>query len=196
MPPTLFTLRPSFVEIGYKSVLSPHTMRIGIRQWNATSITGNMGSLNDWTETPRDAEEMIDDLVAAMAAVYPTTGSFTQATIWNYPTEANLAVPVASKSLAVAGTVAVPGQNGAVQKTFFFYDSNFKPFKLVLLDSASLNIWIRQTTLDAGAEHVAVAAEIMSDANGWQSRQNARPQYWQSVVNTLNKHLRAKYGYS
>lgn len=196
MADTKFTLRPSFVEIKYHSVLAPHTMRIGTRQWSVVDLGSGKGSYEGWDLSSVDAEDMITALATALAAVYPDTGMIDSYIIWNYPTAEDVAVPVRTGSLAIAGTEATPGQNGAVQLTWTFFDENFKDFKLVMLDAASNNIWVRQTAADAGAQHVAIATEITDVSNAWQSRQNGQPIEWRHLATTLNSHLRQKYGYA
>lgn len=195
MPDTKFTLRPSFVEIKYHSVLSPHRMRIGTRQWSVVDLGSGKGSYEGWDMGSVDAEDMITALATALADVYPDTGMIDSYVIWNYPTAANIAVPVRTGTLAIAGTEATPGQNACVQLTWTFFDENFKDAKLVMLDAASNNIWLKQTAADAGAAHVAIASEMTNEANAWQSRQNGQIIEWRHVVTDLNQHLRRKYGY-
>lgn len=196
MPDTKFTLRPSFIEILYHSVLSPHTMRIPTRQWSPTDLGSEKGSYINWEDDGVDAADMIAALTDAIAACMPDTASIDSYKIWNYPGEANLATPVRFGSLATDGTDATPGQNGAVQTTWFFYDENFKPFKLVLLDGASKDTWVAERGTGVTVVHKAVADIITAPQWAFQSRQNGQINNFYGVTETLNKHLRMKYGYA
>lgn len=196
MPDTAYTLRPSFIEIQYHSVLAPHTMRIPTRQWSATDLGSGKGSYLNWNDEGVDAEDMITALTNALAACMPDTASIDAYKIWNYPGEANFATPVRFGTLATDGTDATPGQNAAVQTTWFFYDVNFKPFKLVLLDGASKDNWQLERGASISAVHGAVGNIIIDPDWAFQSRQNGQVTNFFSVAKTLNRHLRQKYGYS
>jgi len=190
------TLRPSFVRIFYHSVLSAHVMNLPTNQWDANLGTGAQGGYLNHLAVEIDADTMVQAFAQTLQDLLPTTGELDNYVIFNYPTAEETFVPVAGNTLALVGSDATPGQNAATQKTFSFYDANFNTSKVVLLDGASDDIWVKKNLATANAFELALIAVWTDSDWAWSSRQNAQPTTLKSVTTTLNRRLRRKYNYA
>lgn len=196
MPETLFTLRPSFVRIFYHSVLSAHVMNLPTRQWSQSLGTNPQGGFLNWLEVDVDADDMVQALAQTLQDLLPVTGELDSYVIYNYPTDEDIFVPVAGNTLALVGSDATPGQNAATQKTFTFYDSAFHTSKVVLLDGASDDLWVKKNLASANAFEQALVTVWTDEDWAWSSRQNFQPTTLRSITTTLNRRLRRKYNYA
>lgn len=196
MPETLFTLRPSFVRIFYHSVLAAHVMNLPTTQWSQALGTNPQGGFLNWNTVDTDADDMVQAFAQTLQDLLPTTGELDSYVIYNYPTAENIFVPVAGNTLALVGSDATPGQNAATQKTFTFYDSAFHSSKVVLLDGASDDLWVKKNLASANAFEQALVSVWTDPDWAWSSRQNFQPVTLRSITTTLNRRLRRNYNYA
>lgn len=192
---TVFSLYPGYVRLDYHSSYAPHSMLLPAREWLPTSITGTLGSYVGWNSTPIDAEDMVDAMVDVLAAQHKSTTIFDLATIYTLEAANNApAVPVASKTYAVAGSNGVGGPDKATQVTLSGRSKAFHPMKIVFLDcpvgTSNFN-----KVLPAGfpAQINAIIAEWADDGNAWQGRDGAQLLTAISMTITLNERLRDEY---
>lgn len=191
---TEYGLQPSYIRLDYHSAYGPHSQTLPTKQWLPTSITGAMGSYVDWTGTPIDAEDMIDDFVALEKTLLPPSSSFDGATIFNYDSGIAKFLPVAYKSLAVAGSSGTGSPNKAVSMTLNLRTLGGQPAKLVYLDvvhtGAEFN---KETFLTWTTPMVNVFTEYISTAKAWSGRDNTRVDGAVSLTWDLNDALRKQY---
>jgi hypothetical protein len=193
---TQHSLFPAYLKIGYHSAFGVHTMTIPTRAWNSVGITGDVGNFINWEDVPVDGEEMIDDLIAALAAGFEDTTIFDSATVYTFESEDSPPRPQGGKALAVAGSEAIPGTTKAVQNQLTMFDTSFNTFKLVALDAASYDVWNKRGPLALHTWETAVVAILTDTANGWSSRANLRPNIVRSAISKMNDELRKQYGMS
>jgi hypothetical protein len=169
-------------------------MTLPTRAWNPVPITGTAGSFLDWNEDPVDAEGMVKDLTAELSNGFPATVAFDSFVIYNYPSEDEAPVPVASGALTDVGSEAAPGQTKAVQAQLTFFDTAFNTYKLVVLDVASFDDWEKQSSTSLHAYQEEVFTQITAETNAWASRAGFRPATLRSGTTKLNDELRKQYG--
>jgi len=191
---TEYGLQPSYIRLDYHSSYAPHSQTIPTVQWLPTSITGAMGSYVNWNSIPIDAEQMIDDYVAAAKELLPTTSSYDLATVFNYDSGANIFVPIATKSLAVAGTMGAASPNKAFSFTINLRTVGGHALKNVFLDYVVGAIELNKISiLGFTADMLAVAGELTDADNGWSGRDNTRPGAIVSGTYDLNDALQKQY---
>ncbi len=191
---TEFGLYPAYVRLDYASAYAPHTRLLPTLAWVQSSITGTMGSYISWSGVPRDAEDMIDDLVAKMKPFDDPTTTYNLATIYVVDAVTNQAVPQVFKSLAVVGTSAAAGVRKAVQSTFNFRTVALNAFKVVFLDSPhGTGQFDKALPTTFSADAIALEAELGNTGNAWSARDNSKPNGLVSVTYTLNEALRKQY---
>jgi hypothetical protein len=191
---TEYGLQPSYLRLDYSSSYAPHSQTIPLKEWLPTSITGLMGSFVNWNGVPIDAEDMIDGYVDVAKTLIPTTSSYDFATIFNFDSGADKFIPVAGKSLAVAGTVTPASPNKAVSLTLNLRTLGGQAFKLVFLDYV---IGAREFNKDVPSDWSAAmtnTALYVSDIdNAFSGRDNTRPSAPISATFDLNDALRKQY---
>lgn len=191
---TEYGLQPSYIRLDYSSSYGPHSQTIPTVQWLPTPITGDMGSFVNWNTVPVDAEDMIDTLVAEAKTLLPTTTTYNLATIFNWDTGAEKFFPVATKALAVAGTVTPANVNKAVSFTLNMRTIGGQPFKMVFLDYVLTGAEFNKILpISFAAGMVDVAAILSSQDWGWSGRDNTRPAIPVSGTFDLNNALRKQY---
>lgn len=186
-----FSLFPSYIVIEYSSSFGVHTMTIPIRQW--TSGAGDLGEAEAWNSGTRDLADMVDDLVADLAELYPATVTFETATVYNFADIDSDPDPVGQHALGVVGTAVTSAWSKAVQQTFTFRTDNFNIYKLVLLDVPTDNNFDRVPAAAFTTEFDNVVFELTADANAWQGRDGSQIIQPIQASATLNEKLRRSY---
>lgn len=191
---TEYDLYPSFLKVDYTTAFGVHVHVIPTRAWNPVSVSGALGSYENWDGTPRDAEDMIGDLVAKMAPIHKDDTLISLVTIFNKSSTTAPAIPVASKALAVAGTSALTTHAKAITAQFNFRTVNFHPVKLVFLDVPHpATDFLKENLATTSVANAALALEFMSSANAWSGRDNTAPNTLISVTWNINQELRKQY---
>ena len=188
------SLAPAFVRIQYNSTNAPHVMTLPTRAWTPPAGGFTHGSFLDWTDTARDADDMIKDLVNLMAILYPTTDDFASYII--YTQSSPTAPPIFADvgSLAIFGATVTPGNHRATQFTFSFLDAEGAKSKLVLLDVATLDLFTPKATFaDLTGSEQNLVTKFTSVAEGWSTRNGLRPSVFRRKTVTLNAKLRRAY---
>lgn len=191
---TEYGLEPAFIKLDYASVFGAHAHLLCTKDWIPTSVSGTMGSYLDWNGTPRDAEAMIDDLVALLAALQKPESSYNLATIYTKAGAGAPALPVASKTLAVVGTSGLTTHAKALQMTMNMRTTGIQPSKIVFLDvphpATDFN---KIPPISWGSPESAIFAELALDGNAWAGRDNTQIKDRVSITWTLNEALRKQY---
>lgn len=192
---TEYGLEPAFLRLDYTSVFGPHAHLIPLKEWISTSLTGTMGSFIAWDASTVDAEAMIDALVAVFAPVHKDDTTYTQATIFTKADEASPSLPVASKSLSVAGSSILTTHAKAIQAVLNMRSLGIQPVKLVFLDVPHpATDFLKEAPGDFDANWLAIVAEFTDAGNAWSARDNTRPNSAVSITWDINKSLRKRYG--
>lgn len=191
---TEYDLYPSFVQIDYTSVWGAHVHIIPTTAWNPVPVSGTMGSFPDWTDTPRDAEDMIDDLIAKMLPIHKDDTTITLATIFNKDSVTSPSIPVASKAIGAVGTSGLTTHAKAISAQLNFRTDAFHPMKLVFLDVPhSGGDFNKETYASTPAAVQDIADEISLAGNAWAGRDGHRPITLISVTWNINQALRKQY---
>jgi len=191
---TEYGLRPSYVRFDYASSYAPHSQTLPTVQWIPTSITGDMGSYVNWVGTPVDAEAMIDAYILVAKAMLPTTTNYSLATIFNYDSTAGIFIPVATKTLAVAGTQTPSSPNKAFSFTLNLRTVGGHTLKNVYLDYIIGEIELNKLApVNFSAAMNAVVGVLTLSAWGWSGRDNTKPQAAISGTFDLNDALQKQY---
>jgi len=190
MPSSLF---PAFIKLEYHSAYAPHialwpTRGIDIDEGNPIAST-----IADWGAGQVLWTDMVDDLVAALADLAPTTVNFDRATLFNVTGIADDPQPISTYVVDVPGTEAAPGYTQAVQLTMIWRTTDFNISKLVLLDGASFDAFDKVISLTGQPALTAINDVWTSVANGFAGRDNARPDTFVAATKTLNEKLRRSY---
>lgn len=189
-----YGLRPSYGRIDYTSSYGPHSATIPTLQWLPTSITGAIGSYVNWNGVPIDAEDMWDGYTTALADLLPTTSHINLVTLFDWDAALEKFFPVATKSYAVAGTVAPASPNKAVSMTMNIRSQGGQAYKAVVLDFVLGAAEFNKITLASySADMVALSTYIRDDDNAFSARDNTKPSYDVSVTFDLNQALRKQY---
>jgi len=191
---TEYGLQPSYVKIEYSTPFGNHSHTIPTLQWLPTSMTGAMGSYLNWSSIAIDAEAMIDALVDVLKAEIGTDSSYDLATVFNYDGTANIFLPVAFKSLAVAGTGATGAPRKACQQTINIRTSGGRPMKIVHLDhSIGATEFDKIPSFSFSGAADAIVAELVDSDNAWAGRDNTQPLAAVSATFDINDALRKQY---
>jgi hypothetical protein len=189
-----YGLQPSYVKIDYSTIFGNHSHTIPTLQWLPTSITGAMGSYVAWDSVPRDAEDMIDSLVTVLKPMIGSDSSYDLATVFNFDSTADIFLPVAFKTLAVAGTGATTAPRKACQQTINIRTTGGHQMKIVHLDhSIGATEFDKISALSFSGAALALVGEITSTAAAWSGRDNTRPLAPVSATFDLNDALRSQY---
>jgi hypothetical protein len=191
---TEYGLQPSYVRLDYHSAYGPHSQTIPTKQWLPTSITGAMGSYVGWGSVPIDAEDMIDGYVAVAKKMLLPSSQYDLATVFNWDAGADRFIPVASKSIGVAGTSGTGSPNKAVSFTMNLRTDGGQPMKLVWLDYAHVAAEFNKITAGSfSADQLAIADYVADIDNAFSGRDNTRPGAIVSGTFDLNDALRKQY---
>jgi hypothetical protein len=191
---TEYGLQPSYIRLDYHSSYGPHSQTIPTKQWLPTSITGAMGSYVGWGSVPLDAEDMIDGYVALAKVLIPPTSQYDLATIFNWDSGADRFIPVATKTLAVAGTSGTGSPNKAISFTMNLRTDGGQPMKLVWLDYVHTGLEFNKIGAGGFSAAMLLVADYVADIdNAFAGRDNTRPGAIVSGTFDLNQALRKQY---
>jgi hypothetical protein len=184
---------PSAVMLNSHSADGFHKAIIPTRQWFDETSSGGEGTFDSWGSGHIDADTMVKALVTALKGAYPTSYTFDNYIIFNFPGVGDPGVPVASNSLAVAGTNSTAVWSRATQATWSWRTDAFGIFKLVLLDYESGGTFNKNATVPGSGPLHDADAEVTNPANAWSGRDNGQPSTFISSTATLNEKLRRAY---
>lgn len=187
------SLFPSFFKLDYHSPWGAHSMTIPTRQWDDVVIAGGHGAFLDWTDNPRDADDMIKDFVALIAPFWMPDSFFDQYTIYVMDDPDSTPFPVTANSLGTEGTEPNANWAKAVQTTFSFRTADFGQFKLVFLDAPQPASFDKILSFDASPAALAIEAFVSDVENAFSGRDGARPANLVQIAYTLNEKLRKEY---
>lgn len=189
-----YGLQPSYGRLDYHSSYGPHSQTIPTKQWLQTSITGELGSYINWDSDAIDAEEMWDAYVDEAKGLLPTTSGFDLVTIFNWDTVLEKFLPVASKSLSVAGTATPANVNKAVSLTLNLRTLGGQPMKLVYLDYVLADAEFNKIAPAAFSTPMDNVVNIVTQTvQAFSGRDNTRPATAISGTFDLNDALRKQY---
>ena len=188
------SLSPASFLIEYQTAFAIHTMTIPTRAWNPDLGTNGHGGYVAWNLDEIDAEDEINGFVDLIKVFFKSTTSFLDATIFTKEDATAPNLPRTSFSLDQVGTSAATGWEEATQQTWSFRDVNFKPFKLVMLDTPLAATGFEKLTDFTGLTDVlALETYLEGGAHAFQSRQNGKPDHLYQIAYTLNEKLRREY---
>lgn len=191
---TEYGLQPSYAKIEYSTPFGNHSHTIPTKQWLPTSMTGAMGSYLNWSSIAIDAEAMVDALVDTLKAEIGTDSSYDLATLYNFDSTAGIFLPVAFKSLSVAGTGATGAPRKACQQTINIRTSGGHPMKITHLDhSIGATEFEKIPSFSFAPAAAAIVAVIVDPAWAWAGRDNTQPLAAISATFDLNDALRKQY---
>lgn len=183
---------PGFVRIGYTSLFGVHYAELKTRAIESTGL-GDPGTVLNWSGVPIPVDVMVEDMLDAFATAVPSSIVYNNYEVFRVPEVNALPEPIFSKAVSVAGTeTGLTGQSKAVQMTVTLRTAGFSVARLVFLDrqvNGSFGKFLAQP-----ADLNDMVAEFTSVDNAWAGMDNTRPQAFLSVVTSLNKRLRRKYG--
>jgi len=183
-----------YVLLQYHSNFGLHRSILPTRPWSTTGGTNGFGSYEDWIGGTRDVQDMIEELVDALAAHYPPSVTFDQWTVLVRDDPNETWNPVAANTLtAKVGTDTTSAWFEAVQAIFTFYDTAFNTGKLVCLDYNSRNNFARRSSATADADEQVVAGTMMLDTNAWSSRAQLQLHALRSISLGINDELKKQY---
>jgi len=190
------SLFPAYTQIEYHSEYAPHSMIIPCRE--AVDVTGapSTFTLKAWDNSEKAWANMVETLVDLFLPAFPASVSFDRATLW---TKASVgAAPLFRGSVAYTGKVgtdAGAGVYAAVQQTISYRDDAGALFKLVFLDMASNDDFVKfRVAADVSADDYL--AELNDITNAWASRKDGRISSFISATRTLNEALRRAYRFA
>jgi hypothetical protein len=188
------SLYPSFCQFHYHSDYGKHIQTLPTRQWSAPSGGHPSGTFLNWLGSAVDAEDMINNLTAAVIGITDTHTIWDYTIIYNFPAvPPALPNPVAIFQQNVAGIVTHTAAVEAIQNTYTFFDTGFGTFKFVLLD-CDAEFGLAPVLYGALPTPPKTVVDIlMDDVWGWSSRGNLRPNVMRRVVSKPNDKLRREY---
>ncbi len=191
---TEYGKEPSYGVLNYSTPFGQHSQTILTKQWLSPSISGVLGSYENWNIVPVDAEAMWDALIVTLKPFLSSDYSYDLLTIFNFDTGINKFIPVTGKVLAVAGTGTTDTPRKAVQQTINMRSAGGQPVKLVFLDAPIGAIdFDKQFASSFSSAALALLAEFSDPDNAWSARDNTRPSTGLSATYDLNDALRKQY---
>lgn len=182
----------SRVLLTYKTPFSTHIQALPTQEWNAGIGTAGKGGYLTWNGDPRDADDMIKDLVDKFCKMYNDTTTYNHYVIQSRVTINDVWLPMAESNLTKDGTGTITGWEEAVQRTYMIRDTSIQSFsRLILLDAGTDNSFGKYTTLTS--DETEIIAELTDPDNAWSSRQGYRPNAFKNLTITLNEKLRKEY---
>lgn len=188
------TLSPAYFELNYHSPYGSHKALIGTKAWFPTSITGGLGSYENWNGDPVDAEEMIQAYADAMMEFYKTDCAVDYATIWTKETPTSPAYPRLSKAIVSPGATASANWSKAVQYQWIIRGTGFSLQKYVWLDATIGGSWNSVSDLSGSPESQAFVDVVTSSDWAFMTRKDEQPISFQKLTYKLNDKLRHEYG--
>ena len=192
---TAYSLYPCFLKVDYHSAYGAHVQLVPMRAWNEVPIVpGNvLGSWEGWDTTNRDGEVIVDALVNALAAFYPSTALIDDVTVYTMASETATPIPRATKHYATAGANVASGWKKATQQNIIMRDTAYNVFKLVLLDATWPTSLDPQTSI-TGDTIMETLVNLVTDPSApFSSRAGFRPATFAKRTFTLNTKLRREY---
>ena len=191
---TVNSLSPAFVKINYTSAYGSHVMtQPSVPVESGVFAPTGWGFTLRGAELPIPVDDGVTDFVNIIKALFPSTVTFTDATVYSQPDPSDIPVPVASFALGIAGTAAASGWAKATQDTFTFRADDFTLYKLVLLDCVSFDQWDKVTDASVRTQFEDIRDYVTADATWIASRGGGRPNTFLQVSITLNEKLRRAY---
>lgn len=188
------SLYPAFVLINYHSTYGPHKMIIPTRAWQATNITGTIGSYTAWDSSQVDAELMVNDLVTTFLPFFLATTSFDAATVYTLASPTSPQLPQATVALTAVGTSTSTTQAKAGETHYSFRDTGFNLSGITFLD-APVNVGFEpKTPASFSVEDDSLKLEFTAVNRAWSSRAGFRPSVLRRATYDLNGKLRKEYG--
>jgi len=188
---TAYSLFPSFVQVYYHSIWSPHVMTLPTRAWLSGA---DQGEFLGWDDLYHDANDMITALITEWMTLFTEEVVFDFYTIFNYDSEESLPVSVASGVLGLdSGVAAGTISNKAVQITVTWQCLGGFILKTVGLDANPPTDFEKLNPVQVSAGIPGVVDEITALTNGWASRAGTRPLFPKQAAYTLNEKLRRAY---
>lgn len=186
---------PTFVRGAYHSVYGFHTFEIPTRDFIPGSISGDLGQCLAWDGTTVvGISGMIEEYLTLVKALYPSTTSFDNLTLFTQATPTSPPVPQASFALTgVIGTATTPGWHKATQGTLTMRDTGANQAKFVLLDVGSGDSFDPIRSLGVSASVDAIVDLVTDDTQAFSSRAGFKPQTFLGYFMTLNEKLRRAY---
>ena len=187
------TLSPAYIVLNYHSAYGAHKATLPTKDWFPTSLTGHLGSYENWNGLPCDAEEMIQAYADGMMGFYLATAATDSAEIWTKETPTSPAYPRVSYPITSVGSAAGSLWDKAVEQQWILRGTDFSIWKSVLLDVESTPSWDALTDLTGLTEAIAFVGTITSDNWAFMTRKNAQPFNFVKVTYKLNDKLREEY---
>lgn len=191
---TQHDLSPAFIEVFYHSLGGRHVATLPTRAWNSLAGTRGSGGYEAWDTSDIDALDMIDAYVLKAKAFMPSSVHFDNAIIFTKADAASPAIPRVGYAIDVAGTNAATTFPLAVQHTYTFFDTEFLPFKAVLLDAIEEDNFNRIEASNFVTDQTDFAAIFTEDIRAFSSRAGNRISLCRRRTSTLNEKLRKQYG--
>jgi len=187
------SLSPASVVIDYHSAYGAHKMTLPTKEWFPTSITGDLGSYEDWDGNPVDAEVMVTELLDLLKIFIKTNAAFDNITVYTQATAESPNIPRKGKAIAIAGTAAT-GYEGAISRTWNMRTTTNGLAKIVLLDATlPATFFNKILPADWNADELAVAAAIGANDRAWSGRDDNQIVTGRSITIDLNDKLQRAY---
>lgn len=188
------SLSPAFFVLQYQTAYAIHTMTVPTLAWSGELGTNGSGGYIAWNTDELDAEDEINGFVDLIKTFFKSTTSFLDATIYTKADAEAPSLPRVSFALDQVGSSAATGWEKATQQTWSFRDTNFKPFKIVMLDTPLAPSGFAKLTDFTGLTDVlALETYIEGGAHAFSSRQNGKPAHLYQIAYTMNEKLRREY---
>lgn len=187
------SLSPAFVRINYVSAFGPHVMTIpsvAVDQTGVDVDSGNWFFQLRGAEIPVGVDGAIKDYVNLLKVEFPSTTLFVDYVVYQQPTPEDVATPVWSAALNIAGTGTGGFWNKATQETWTFRAEDFTLFKIVLLDAIT-NTFNKETAITGARD--AIRDYVIAPESWLSSRGGGRPATFLQLATTLNEKLRRAY---
>ena len=181
---------PAFTKIFYHSEFAPHVMTVPTRAFNPPNLIYANGYFNCWDSSLRGAPDMIEDIIALLAADYTPNVTFDRYEIWSKSSPDAIPSLVYNKPHTVVGSNTETGTHAAVQKTFVMRAADNSEFKFVELDIFTDNIFGRFYDISGNPTASAIVTQFMASDRAWQTRKGAQPIFFRSTTITLTHHHR------
>jgi len=188
------SLAPASVTLTYETAFAIHSLTYPTLVWDESLGTNGFGGYQAWNTDELDAQDEINGFVDLIKVFFKSTTSFLDATIYTMTSADAPRLPRTAFQLDQVGTSAATGWEEATQQTWSFRDENFKPFKLVFLDTPMAASGFAKLTDFTGLTDVlALETYVEGGAHAFQSRQNGKPAHLYQIAYTLNEKLRREY---
>jgi len=139
--------------------------------------------------------DAVDRFVLKAKPLFSADFTFTQATLYRYDSGAYIAID--SYSIGVAGTGG-GGETPATEETYFFYDEDHIPDKIIFLEQGS-GVPLHLNYAGLGASRKAFVDDVLLQASpsigDWYRSKSDQPiTVFLAVTTTFNRRLRRKRG--